>query len=74
MIPITILFAGTILSYIQSKYRKAIGAVLVLSGSLELCLWLILTKSLSFSGVPIYLVTIITGIGSLLLANGTIKN
>lgn len=74
MIPITVLLAGAILSFTQSKHRKVIGAVLVLAGSLELSLWLILTKTLAFSGVLIYIAAIITGIVSLMYANIAIKD
>lgn len=73
-IPIIILAVGFTLFFIKFKHRRMIGAILVLLGSLELSFWLIVTNGLIFSGIVVYLMTIILGIVSLLFANKTPKN
>ena len=70
LIPLIILHAGAFLSYFKAKYRKAVGAVLVVVGGVELSL-LWFTFSLI---VLIYILTIAVGIISLLLAYKVIKN
>lgn len=68
-IPIIILVVGFVLFSIRPKHRKTIGVVLFVSGSLELSLWLILTKITVVSEIMIYVVTIILGIISLYYAS-----
>jgi hypothetical protein len=74
MLPLTILLVGAVLSYFKPNHRKAMGTLLIVLGSVELSLWLVVTKTLSFSGVLIYIVTIATGIVSLLFAYKVLKN
>lgn len=69
LIPLVILHVGAILSYFKGRFRKAIGAVLVVLGCVELFLW----GALSFFIVLIYIFTVLVGIVSLLLAYKVIK-
>ncbi len=69
LLPLIILNAGAILSYFKAKYRKAIGAVLVVVGGLEFSFFWFLFSLI----VLIYILTIAVGIISLLLAYRVIK-
>jgi hypothetical protein len=70
LIPIVILHVGAILSYFKARLRKAVGAVMVVLGCVELSLW----GALSFFIVLIYIFTVVVGIISLMLAYKVIKN
>lgn len=70
LIPLIILHAGAVLSYFKANYRKAVGAILVVVGGVELSLlWFAFSLI-----VLIYILTIAVGIVSLLLAYKVIKN
>ena len=65
-IPLIILVVGFILFFVQSRHRKGIGVVLIVLGSVELSIWLILGGGIHIgSGTLISIATIILGLISL---------
>ncbi len=78
MVPLTVLLVGAILAYFKASYRRVIGAFLVAVGVAELSIWLFIAGfaigSLNSPGVPVYIVTVFTGIVSLLFACKIIQN
>ena len=65
-IPLIILVVGFILFLVQSKHRKGIGIALIVIGSVELSIWLILAGGIHIgSGTLVSTATIILGLISL---------
>ena len=71
-IPLIILFVGFFLFLVKPKRRRTLGIVLIVLGDLELSLWLLITKSLMFNVILVYVATIFLGIISLYYANRSI--
>ena len=73
-IPLIILFVGFVLFLVKFKIRRKTGVILIVLGGLELSVWLLLTKSLMFNGILVFVATIFLGIISLYYSSIAIKN
>ena len=71
-IPLIILFVGFILFLVKIERRRTIGFVLIVLGDLELSLWLLITKSLMFNVILVFVATIFLGIISLYYSSRSI--
>ena len=74
-IPLIILVVGFVLFFVRPKHGRKIGVVLVVLGSIELSIWLILGGGIHIgSGALISVATVLLGLISLYYASRNSEN